>query len=210
MDKVEKVEIVRIVNSVFQSNTYLIINSNYRICFLIDCGDSSLIIDTINKRGLFLKGVFITHSHFDHIYGLNAVISEYPGIPIYISAFGKEGLYSDKLNLSRYNLCPYVLQRYDNIKELNEGDTIDLFGNIKIEAYETPGHDKSCLTYKFGNYLFTGDAFIPGLKVVATFPNSNKMDAELSRQRIIFLSKKCGLYPGHGEIYEKFQSEVYL
>ncbi|WP_274973044.1 MBL fold metallo-hydrolase [Bacteroides fluxus] len=210
MDKVEKVEIVRIVNSVFQSNTYLIINSNYRICFLIDCGDSSLIIDTINKRGLFLKGVFITHSHFDHIYGLNAVISEYPGILIYISAFGKEGLYSDKLNLSRYNLCPYVLQRYDNIKELNEGDTIDLFGNIKIEAYETPGHDKSCLTYKFGNYLFTGDAFIPGLKVVATFPNSNKMDAELSRQRIIFLSKKCGLYPGHGEIYENFQSEVYL
>lgn len=209
-DKVEKVEIVRIVNSVFESNTYLIINDDYRVCFLIDCGDSSLIIDTINKRGLFLKGVFITHSHFDHIYGLNAVIGEYPGIPIYVSTFGKEGLYSDKLNLSRYNLCPYVLQRYDNIKELNEGDTIDLFGNIEIEAYETPGHDKSCLTYKFGNYLFTGDAFIPGLKVVATFPNSDKKDAELSRQRIISLSKNCRLYPGHGETYENFQPEAYL
>lgn len=209
-DKMEKVEIVRIVNSIFDSNTYLIINSDCKICFLIDCGDSSLIIDTINKRGLFLKGVFITHSHFDHIYGLNAVIGEYPGIPIYVSTLGKEGLYSDKLNLSRYNLCPYVLQRYDNIKELNEGDTIDLFGNIGIEVYETPGHDKSCLTYKFGNYLFVGDAFIPGLKVVATFPNSDKKEAELSRQRIISLSKNCGLYPGHGETYENFQPEVHL
>ena len=76
MDRVEEVEIVRIVNSVFESNTYLIMNSNYRICFLIDCGDSDPIIDNINRRNLSLKGVFITHSHFDHIYGLNSVVEE--------------------------------------------------------------------------------------------------------------------------------------
>ena len=206
----EKVEIVRIVNSIFDSNTYLIINSDCKICFLIDCGDSSLIIDTINKRGLFLKGVFITHSHFDHIYGLNAVIGEYPGIPIYVSTFGKEGLYSDKLNLSRYSLCPYVFQHYSVMKELKEGDTVYLYGSAGVEVYETPGHDRSCLTYKFGNCLFTGDAFIPGLKVPASFPNSNKVSAELSRQRILSLSKGCRLYPGHGENYENFQPEVYL
>ena len=210
MDRVEEVEIVRIVNSVFESNTYLIINSNYRICFLIDCGDSDPIIDKINRRNLSLKGVFITHSHFDHIYGLNSVVEEYPEISIYTSSFGKAGLYSDKLNLSRYNLCPYVLQHCNRIRELNEGDAIDLYGSVVIEAYETPGHDKSCLTYKLGNSLFTGDAFIPGLKVVASFPNSNKMDAELSRQRILFLSKKCDLYPGHGENYGNFQPEAYL
>lgn len=58
--------------------------------------------------------------------------------------------------------------------------------------------------------FFTGDAFIPGLKVSASFPNSNKVSAELSRQRILSLSKGCRLYPGHGENYENFQPEVYL
>lgn len=123
--------------------------------FLIDCGDSAPIIENINNRGLHLKGIFITHSHFDHIYGLDSIIDEYPETPIYISALGKEGLYSDKLNLSRYSLCPYVFQYYSVMKELKEGDTVYLYGSAGVEVYETPGHDRSCLTYKFGNCLFT-------------------------------------------------------
>ena len=115
--KVEMIEIVRIVNSVFESNTYLAISRNCDLCFLIDCGDPAPIIENINNRGLPLKGIFITHSHFDHIYGLDSIIDEYPETPIYISALGKEGLYSDKLNLSRYSLCPYVFQHYSVMKE---------------------------------------------------------------------------------------------
>ena len=88
--KVEMIEIVRIVNSVFESNTYLAISRNYGLCFLIDCGDPIPIIENINNRGLPLKGIFITHSHFDHIYGLDSIIDEYPETPIYISAFGKD------------------------------------------------------------------------------------------------------------------------
>ena len=72
--KVEMIEIVRIVNSVFESNTYLAISRNCDLCFLIDCGDPAPIIENINNRGLHLKGIFITHSHFDHIYGLDSII----------------------------------------------------------------------------------------------------------------------------------------
>ena len=45
--KVEMIEIVRIVNSVFESNTYLAISRNYGLCFLIDCGDPIPIIENI-------------------------------------------------------------------------------------------------------------------------------------------------------------------
>ena len=58
--KVEMIEIVRIVNSVFESNTYLAISRNCDLCFLIDCGDPAPIIENINNRGLHLKGIFIT------------------------------------------------------------------------------------------------------------------------------------------------------
>ena len=46
--KVEMIEIVRIVNSVFESNTYLAISRNYGLCFLIDCGDPIPIIENIS------------------------------------------------------------------------------------------------------------------------------------------------------------------
>lgn len=203
-------EIVQFVNSVFESNTYLIISDDYKICFLIDCGDVDVIINNIKKLGLSLKGIFITHSHFDHIYGLNSLVNEYPKVSVYTSAFGKMGLCSDKLNLSRYNLHPFIFRHNDNIKVVNEGASVNFYMDTKIEVIETPGHDKSCLTYNVNEILFTGDSFIPGSKVVTSFPNSNKEDAEVSRLRILSLSESCKLYPGHGGIYETFQPEAYL
>lgn len=203
-------EVIRIINSVFESNSYLIINKENKICFLIDCGDDNPIINSVLKLDLSLKGIFITHSHFDHIYGLNAVVGKYPGVPVYTSVFGQNGLCSDKLNLSRYNLDPYVFQYPDNIKVLRDRDRVGLWEDVILEVFETSGHDKSCLTYKIGDHLFTGDSFIPGLKVVASFPHSNKTDAEMSRQRVLSLAEGINLYPGHGEIYEKFQPGIYL
>lgn len=40
--------------------------------------------------------------------------------------------------------------------------------------------------------------------MIASFPNSNRVDAEISQQRIIQLSRNLSLYPGHGYIeYDK-------
>lgn len=198
-------EVVTFINSVFDSNSYLVYREDSADCCLIDCGDVVPISDYLKRHGLILKMIFITHSHFDHIYGLNAVIGEYPEVPVYTSVFGQSGLCSDKLNLSRYHLDPYVFQYPGNVKVVGNKDTVGLWEDIILEIFETPGHDKSCLTYRIVDNLFTGDSFIPGLKVVASFPHSNKIDAEISGQRILSLAKGMNLYPGHGEIYERFQ-----
>ena len=62
-----------------------------------------------------------------------------------------------------------------------------------MEVFETPGHDKSCLTYKVENNVFSGDSYIPGVKVIASFPNSDREDARISKERIpvmeTFMSK---------------------
>lgn len=93
----------------------------------------------------------------------------------------------------------------DNIKILRNGDRVKLFQDTMIEIFETPGHDKSCLTYKIGNNLFTGDSYIPGVKVITSFPNSNKEDAELSKQKILSISQSLNLFPGHGNSYMDFR-----
>ena len=90
------------------------------------------------------------------------------------------------------------------VQVLEEGDTCLLFPGVQMEVFATPGHDESCLTYRADGCVFSGDSYIPGQKVIATFPHSSKAAAESSRRRILALADGCGLYPGHGASYPVF------
>lgn len=43
-----------------------------------------------------------------------------------------------------------------------------------LYVIETPGHCPSCLTYYTDNYIFTGDSYIPNVKVVTKLPYGDK------------------------------------
>lgn len=195
-------EIRQIINSVFNSNTFILSDVGSLNVFLIDIGDFGSIISQMKKDSV-IKGVFFTHTHYDHIYGIRELVKVYPECIIYTSSFGREALASSKKNFSRYHNDSIVFVN-SNLQVLKEGDKVLLFPNTELEAYETSGHDKSCLTYKIGKHVFSGDSFIPGLKVITSFPYSNKIEANISVQRIISLANGNDLYPGHGAIYENF------
>lgn len=192
------VKISRIVNSVFSSNTFLLSSDEEKDCWLIDIGDIEPILKLISPEKI-IKGVFLTHTHFDHMYGINKLIDIYPDCVVYTSESGKKALFSDKLNFSRYHNDSIIFSG-GNIHVLHDGDKIKLFDNIYMNIIETPGHDLSCLSYYTDSEIFSGDSYIPGIKVIATFPKSNKTDAETSKQRIISLAAGRKLYPGHGDI----------
>lgn len=158
-------------------------------------------MDRIREKNLEARGVFLTHTHFDHIYGLNALVETYPDIVVYVSENGRQGLYSDKLNMSRYGGAPFVY-KYGNTVTLKNHDEIPLCDNHTLVVYETPGHDWSCLCFLCDGYLFTGDSYLPRYGVVAGFPKSDKAQARLSlraiRQLLTERAKAC--CPGHGEI----------
>ncbi len=196
--------IERIVNNFLSSNTYVLYLG--RIAFCIDCGDVDAILKVLPPKSI-LKGVFLTHTHIDHIYGLKELLNLFPNCLVYTSDFGTKALGSSKINLSKYheNIEDFELQ-INNVCKLCDGDSIELFGeNYVLTVLQTPGHDESCLTYRMGNVLFTGDSYIPGLKTVTTFPHSNKKNADISIMRILRLLNECDIYPGHGEIVKSFK-----
>lgn len=192
----EQIKIHQIVNSVFTSNTF-VLTDEQNTAYLVDIGDFEPIAQLGIKE---IKGVFLTHVHYDHIYGLRELLERFPNCPIYTSEWGVEALASDKLNFSRYHGDPLII-KCENVKVLSERDRIELFDSITLDVFETPGHNKSCLTFKVGNSIFSGDAYIPGIKVVTTLPNANKMDAEVSKERIVAMAQGLDLYPGHGDVY---------
>ncbi len=167
--------IVQIINSIISSCTYIIYNDAKKEIWLVDCGDVKPIINNISK-GYSLRGVLLTHTHYDHCYGLNSLLDYYPTIKVYTNSFGLKALQSPKLNLSRYHedIPCFVINEISSIEDFSK------IAGLGLTIIPTPGHDPSCLSFIIDKFLFTGDSYIPGYKVITTFPNSNRRDAFMS------------------------------
>lgn len=186
-----------IVNSVFDSMTWLLSDEGSSWVWLVDCGDIEPIIERIGVRSI--AGVLLTHAHFDHIYGLPELLKRYPDCKIYTNEIGRESLADAKRNMSLYHETPLIVEG-QQIRICDEGDDIELFENIKARVYEVPGHHPSCLAFMVEDNLFTGDAYIPGVKVVTKLPMGNGKLAADSRERIKSLAEGKIICPGHGGI----------
>lgn len=178
-----------ITNSVFNSRTYILSESDSEKVWLVDCGDVEPVLSLIANRRV--EGVLLTHAHFDHIYGLPSLLEKFPDVVIYTNEWGKRALADDKLNMSRYHESP-VKVNCSNVQVIGEGKKVCGF-----DVFETPGHSPSCLCYANDEVLFTGDAYIPGYHVVTNLPNCDKTLAEASVARILTLSVCKTICPGH-------------
>lgn len=191
------------INSVYQSNSWMLHKKEYPVAWLIDCGDYEPILDWLYKEQKTIGGIFLTHTHYDHIFGLHKLDEAFPGISIYTSEEGKKSLANSKWNFSHYHNVNFVFQK-TNVITIADKAQFELFPGFDLEVIATPGHDWSCITFKAGNYLFTGDSYIPGLKVVTTFPKSNKQQAAESLQKILALTVNDTIIcPGHGKMHIK-------
>lgn len=186
-----------IVNSILNSCTY-ILYSEEKDVYLIDCGDVIPILDFVRRNNKTVKGIFLTHSHYDHIYGINQIISQFPNAIIYGSTETIEGLKDPKINLSKYHGESMIVSKDARINKISESSNIQLF-NQKIIIIGTPGHDMGCLSFLVRDMLFTGDSYIPNLPVFTKWKRSEKQLAlyfEVQIKKLLF-EHNYTLYPGH-------------
>ncbi len=194
--------LVRFTNTIYSSNTYLIHSEGSEDAWLIDCGDTEPILTYLFQRSLNLRGVFLTHVHYDHIYGLPILSQRISTCTVYTSETGVINLRDPKYNFSKYHGASFSYPT-DGVHVLKDQEKIDLLNGYELQSYSTPGHDWSCLTFRIDDFLFTGDAFIPGIKTVTTFPKSNKKQAEDSLNVINkLISEQTIICPGHGTLFE--------
>ena len=192
-------KVSHIVNSVFTSRTYILTQEGSYSVWLVDCGDVPPLMDMLSSMGndlSIIKGVLLTHVHYDHIYGLLKLKEKFPALQVYTNEYGKKALTDIQLNYSKYHNDPIVYES-ENVKTCDEGSVIELFDGVQAKVYHTPGHNPSCLTYEVGDYLFTGDAYIPGIKVVTTLKGGDKVKAAESVERILRLAEGKVVCAGH-------------
>lgn len=185
-----------ITNSIFTSKTYLLYKEGEEKAWLVDIGDIAPVSEFVHHHHLSVEGVFLTHGHFDHIYGLNSLVEAFPQCKVYVTEYTKQALASDKLNMSRYHETPFTYS--GDCVVVKEGETISLYDDEPMMAfYETPGHNPGCLTMVLGDLIFTGDAYIPGVGANTKLPHANKELAQQSLERILKLAEGKTILSGH-------------
>jgi glyoxylase-like metal-dependent hydrolase (beta-lactamase superfamily II) len=173
-------------------NSYIIQKNNTLI--IVDPGKGINIIHKYLELDNYKhKGILITHSHFDHIYGLN----ELKDFVILISKNDEEGLKDSSRNLSYYTNENIEFDiNYDTLYEGYHD-----FGDLKFLAKYFPGHTPGSMLYDFGDFIFTGDFVFSDSIGRTDLPYSNEAlmmkSLEKFKEYIKTKNNETFIFPGH-------------
>ena len=142
---------------------------------LVDPGDSKPIISTIDKLGITIDDILITHHHYDHIGGLELLKPLIKG-----SVIGPKNNVIDLLD-----------------KHVGEGDLIESIG-LQFSVFEVPGHTLDHIAFYSETekeVLFCGDTIFSGgcgRVFEGTFEQMNH-----SLEKLMSLPSKTEIYCAH-------------
>ncbi len=177
------------------ANTYLVIDSKNN-CVVIDPStDSDGIINYIIKNDLSLQGILLTHSHFDHMRGVNRLVS-YFHVPFYVHEDDIEGLTDYKKNCS--NQEKKIIVNSEPTKVYDEEKLSLLEDDILV--IHTPYHTIGSVCYYIdkGKVLFSGDSLFKMMVGRSDLPTSRSHLRKESLQKLMKLNDEVKVYPGHG------------
>ncbi|NLG89406.1 MAG: MBL fold metallo-hydrolase [Clostridiaceae bacterium] len=186
-----------ISGGLINSNVYVVAGNEGGV--IIDCGcPAEKIIETVNRFGIDIKDVILTHGHFDHVYYADS-IRELAGMKIHIhkndADFLTDPVKSGLMFYHRRGVQGF--KPADNL--LDDGDILKI-GDLELKILHTPGHTPGSISVAVGNCVFTGDTLFHTSIGRTDFPGGSHKDIIKSiKNRLFTLPEETTVYPGHGE-----------
>lgn len=194
-----ELKIGRLMLGIYQTNCYFVYREGTKDVIFFDPADKGdYIYETLKGKGLEVKGILLTHGHFDHIWGTNK-LRELSGAPIY--AYEEEKVLCEDAvtNVSDQVGRPYTVvpDRY-----LRDGEEISI-ADMTCKLIATPGHTVGSCCYYFeeAGILVAGDTLFQE-SVGRTDLATGSMSAltRSVKERLFELPDETKVYPGHGDI----------
>jgi len=188
-------QIISLVTGAMLENAYLVFDEASKQAAVIDPGDDAgKIEEQVDRLGLRLEYILLTHGHADHIGAVDELREKY-NAKVAVHALDAEMLLSGEKNLSSFIGTPFAVKAADRL--LQDGDVVDV-GTIRFHVMHTPGHSKGSVCYLADHVMFSGDTLFEGSIGRTDFPGGSMSEMRASLARLKALEEDYEVYPGHG------------
>lgn len=181
-----------------QCNCSVFGDEKTRDAIVIDPGDEiGNITAVLEKHGLTVKAIVVTHAHIDHVAGAHK-LRALTGAPVYLNANDMELL--DALPVQAQWLQMAPPERTEVDAELTDGTLLKL-GETEFRVLHTPGHTQgsSSLWIPQENKLVAGDTLFRDSIGRTDLPGGNGRQILSSIKSQLFpLPEETVVIPGHG------------
>lgn len=203
-----EIKIGRMVLGVCQTNCYFLYRDGAEDCIVVDPADGgNNVYAALRKNGFRVAGILLTHGHFDHIWGLDALrtaanaAAEADGLePVkaYAHEDERELLRDAKKNVSGQagRACSTYADVY-----VKDGQEISLAG-MSCKVIATPGHTAGgcCYYFEEAGILVSGDTLFAESVGRTDFPTGSMGTLVRSiKEKLFVLPDDTKVYPGHGD-----------
>ena len=180
-----------------QENAYLVRRDGSDRALMIDPGDDApKLLAAIERLGLKLDAILLTHTHFDHV-GAVAPVAKTTGAEVWVPEIEKPVLADIMSYVPWPGFGPF--ESWDAEHTLSGGEKLDLAG-FEIDVLFTPGHSPGHVTYSIPDEqaVFSGDVLFQGSVGRTDLPGGDWPTLlESIRSLVDSLPEETTVYPGH-------------
>ncbi len=176
----------------YQTNCYLVWADASTTCAVIDPGYyPEQILAYLEKKALKPDAILLTHGHFDHVGGAEALVKA-TGCSLWMQE--RDNMQASLPSLGQ--LFP-LTGRPCKVNFFEQGQTVTA-GGVTFTVLETPGHTHGSVCLAAEDVLFTGDTLFAGSVGRTDFPGSDTAAMLRSLAFLKALPRDYRIYPGHG------------
>jgi len=184
----------------FQQNCSLIWCTRTMKGALVDPGgDLDRLKAALEKSGVTLEKVLVTHGHLDHC-GMAGVLAKEMGVPIE-GPQAEDRFWIDQLDSSGSSFGMEG-ESFEPDRWLENGDRVTV-GDLELDVYHCPGHTPGHVVFHHApsRFAIVGDVLFQGSIGRTDFPRGNHADLiEAITGKLWPLGDDTTFVPGHGPI----------